>query len=212
MKSIIKIFDSHTEEYEAWYERYPEVFQSEVAAIRAQMQELPEDIYGIEIGLGSGRFAKALGIKEGVEPSEGMRQLALERGIEVMDAKAEKLPYRDLHFDFVLFVTICFLADFKEAMKEAKRVLKPGGSVIVSFIDKEGRIGSSYEKRKNQSTFYRDAHFYTVKQVLNILKEAGFKNPVISQTLFGELDEIKEVQVPREGFGEGSFVVVRAKV
>jgi ubiquinone/menaquinone biosynthesis C-methylase UbiE len=212
MKSITKIFDSHTEEYEAWFERYPEVFQSEVAAIRAQMHELPEEIHGIEIGLGTGRFAQSLGIKEGVEPSEGMRQIALERRIEVMDAQAEKLPYRDLHFDFVLFVTICFLSDFHEAMKEAKRVLKPGGSVIVSFIDKEGWIGKFYEKRKNQSTFYRHAHFYTVKQVLDILKETGFKHPLISQTLFGELDQIKEVQVPREGFGEGSFVVIRAKV
>ena len=43
-----------------------------------------------------------------------------------------------------------------------------------------------------------------------MLKEAGFKNLVFNQTLFGELDEISQVQLPKSGFGEGSFVVVKA--
>ena len=43
-----------------------------------------------------------------------------------------------------------------------------------------------------------------------LLKDVGFKNLEYNQTLFGDLDEIKEVQMPKEGFGEGSFVVVKA--
>ncbi|MBC6368479.1 class I SAM-dependent methyltransferase [Algoriphagus sp. AK58] len=204
-------FDLHTDEYEAWFENYPDVFQSEVEAIRSQMQELPENLQGIEVGLGTGRFALELGIKEGIEPSENMRNLALERGIEVMDAWAENLPYKDLHFDFVLFVTICYLEDVPRAMKEAYRVLKSGGSVIVAFIDKNGIVGKQYEAKRSRSTFYRQAHFYGVEEVLAILKNAGFKLPVITQTIFGDLDQIKEVQIARPGYGEGSFVVIRAK-
>jgi len=42
------------------------------------------------------------------------------------------------------------------------------------------------------------------------LKEAGFKDFEYNQTLFGELDEIKEVQLPKQSYGQGSFVVVKA--
>jgi hypothetical protein len=42
------------------------------------------------------------------------------------------------------------------------------------------------------------------------LKEAGFKEFEYNQTLFGGLDEIKEVQLPKQGYGQGSFVVVKA--
>lgn len=39
---------------------------------------------------------------------------------------------------------------------------------------------------------------------------AGFKDFEYNQTLFGELDEIKEVQLPKQSYGQGSFVVVKA--
>lgn len=61
-----------------------------------------------------------------------------------------------------------------------------------------------------RSTFFRYANFYSVIQVIKSLKEAGFKDPEYNQTLFGNLEEIKEIQLPKEGFGEGSFVVIKA--
>ena len=206
----IKIFNENVEAYEAWYEKYPEVYLSEVAAIKEQMLKLPENIKGIEVGLGTGRFAKVLGIKEGIEPASEMAELALKRGIEVINGTAENLPIKDLYYDFVLFVTICHLNNVKRAFKEAYRILKPKGSVIVGFIDKDQKIGKTYEENKMRSTFFRYANFYSVPYVTKLLKEAGFKDFEYNQTLFGELDEIKEVQLPKQGFGKGSFVVVKA--
>ena len=66
------IFNTHTADYEAWYNKYPQVYLSEFEAIKEQFQKLPENIKGVEIGLGTGRFSQLLGIKEGVEPSEEM--------------------------------------------------------------------------------------------------------------------------------------------
>lgn len=206
----IEPFETHIEEYEAWFEKYPEVYQSELLAIKYQFEQLPENIRGIEVGLGSGRFAEPLGIREGVEPAENMRLLAIKRGIEVMNAPAENLPYKDLHFDFVLFVTICHLDNVSLAFKEANRVLKRSGSIIVGFIDRDGKIGRAYEQKKATSTFYRQANFYSVDEVNVLLKEAGFKNPIYVQTLFDELENINQVEEVKEGYGEGSFVVVRA--
>jgi hypothetical protein len=46
---------------------------------------LPEGGTGIEIGVGTGRFAAPLGIKVGVEPARAMGEIARrERGIEVV--------------------------------------------------------------------------------------------------------------------------------
>ena len=155
-------------------------------------------------------LGSALGIKEGVEPSDNMRAIARQRGLEVMNDPAEHLPYKDRHFDFVLFVTVCHLENVQLALKEAYRVLKLGGSVIIGFIDRNGAVGQAYEARRDSSVFYRDARFCSVREVEASLAEAGFQHPVYVQTLFRNLDEIDELEEVREGYGEGSFVVVRA--
>lgn len=205
-----EIFDKNVEVYEKWYEEYPAVYLSEIGAIREQLQKLPENIRGIEVGLGTGRFALPLGIKEGVEPSEAMAKKAIGRGIEVIDGVAERLPYGDLQFDFVLFVTICHLNNIKYALAEAHRVLKHKGCVLIGFLDKDQSVAKQYIEKRHRSTFFAKANFYTVDRIERLLKECGFKDLEFNQTLFGDLDAIKEVQLPKQGFGEGSFVVVKA--
>lgn len=204
------VFENNIADYEQWYEDHKAVFESEVKALQAQFAKLPEDLHGIEVGLGTGRFSAALGIKEGIEPAEGMAEKAIQRGIEVMSGTAEKLPYADMHFDFVLYVTICYLDQLKLALKEAHRVLKRNGSVIIGFLDKEQPVAQNYQEKRHRSTFYKGATFYSVNRVETLLREVGFGDLEINQTLFGELDEIEAVQLPKEGYGEGSFVVVKA--
>ena len=205
-----EIFDQNVAEYEKWYEDYPKVYQSELAAIREHFTKLPENIRGIEVGLGTGRFAFPLGIKEGVEPASGMAEKAIERGIEVIKGLAERLPYGDLQFDFVLFVTICHLDSLKNALAETHRVLKHKGTVLIGFLDKEGSVAKQYLEKRHRSTFFAKANFFSVDRVQALLKQAGFKDLEFNQTIFGDLEEIDEVQIPQPGFGEGSFVVVKA--
>ena len=204
------IFNSHVEEYEAWYEKHNDAYLSEVDAIKEQFLKLPENLQGIEVGLGTGRFAEPLGIKEGIEPAMEMAKIAMDRDIEIMKGVAEHLPYAALQFDFVLFVTICHLDNAKEAFAEAYRVLKNGGSIIVGFLDKDQSIAKQYENKRGRSTFFKHAIFYGVDRVENLLQEAGFRNFEYNQSLFGKLNQIKEVQAPKQGYGEGSFVVVKA--
>ena len=205
-----EVFDKNVEAYEKWYEEYPEIYQSEITAIKEQLQKLPENLRGIEVGLGTGRFALPLGIKEGVEPSEAMSKKAIDRGIEVIDGVAESLPYGDLQFDFVLFVTVCHLANIKHALAEAHRVLKHKGAVIIGFLDKDQSVAKQYLEKRHRSTFFAKATFYSVDRIEKLLKECGFKEKEFNQTLIGALYEIKEVQLPKSGVGKGSFVVVKA--
>ena len=80
----------------------------------------------------------------------------------------------------------------------------------MGFLDKDQSIAKQYEDKRGRSTFFKHAIFYSVDRVENLLKEAGFRNFEYNQSLFGKLDQIKEVQVPKQGYGEGSFVVVKA--
>ncbi len=47
-------------------------------------------------------------------------------------------------------------------------------------------------------------------EVVSCLKKAGFKGFDFTQTIFHDLAEIKGIETVREGYGEGSFVVVKA--
>lgn len=78
-------------------------------------------------------------------------------------------------------------------------------------MDKESLIGREYEKRKDKSVFYRDARFFSAREIMELLERNGFKIDGVVQTLFKKLDEIRDVEPVEEGYGRGSFVVIRAK-
>jgi SAM-dependent methyltransferase len=207
--SLNSPFEQNSEQYDAWFEKHPFAYQSEVEAIRML---LPIPGKGLEIGVGSGLFAAPLGIRIGVEPSTAMGDRARKRGINVFKGVAEALPFPDHEFDTALMVTtVCFLDDLDRAFQEAFRVLKPGGAFIIGFVDRNSPIGKAYEQRKQESLFYKDATFYTVDDLLKHLKQAGFSMFSFSQTLFGPIDAMRQPDRTRTGYGEGSFVVIKAE-
>lgn len=209
MVSLTAPFDRHVARYDAWYERNPHAYSAELAAIRAL---LPHGAKGVEVGVGTGRFAAPLGIGVGVEPSPEMAKVAAERGVQVMAGVAENLPFPEESLDFVLMVNVvCFLDEPAAAFKEAWRVLKNRGSVLVGFIDRESSLGKSYEANKETSLFYRGATFRTPAEILSLLRSAGFSDFVFCQTLFRPLEELDKDEPVLEGHGEGSFVVVRGR-
>jgi len=204
----IEPFERYANKYEDWFERNKFAYESELRAIR---KLLPENGEGLEIGVGTGRFAAPLGIKVGVEPSSKMRKIAQKRGVEVIDGVAEAIPFGDSQFDFVLMVTtLCFLDDIEAGLKERHRVLRCGGSLIIGFIDANSPIGRLYQQQKNDNVFYREATLYSVEEVVAYLKKAGFKDFNFKQTLFRTLTDIRDIEPVKEGYGEGSFVVVKA--
>ena len=208
----IEPFEKHTAEYEAWFERNKYAYLSELQAVK---ELIPNQGIGVEIGVGSGLFAAPLRIKHGVEPSPKMRKLAEKRGIAVMDGVAEKLPYKNKSFDYALMVTtLCFLDDVNAAFEEVHRILKPGGYFITAFVDRESDVGMLYQKNKDESAFYSIANFYSVDDVIEHLTRAGFKELEFRQTIFQSLDKIRQIEQPEEvkkGYGNGSFVAVRAR-
>jgi ubiquinone/menaquinone biosynthesis C-methylase UbiE len=128
-----------------------------------------------------------------------------------LNAVAEKLPYRALQFDFVLMNScVSYFENLSKALKEAYRVLKRTGTLIVGFVDKNSKIGRYYQRKKSESIFYKHATFYSVNKIKKELKKAGFKELQFCQTLFHDLDKIKSTEIPSEGYGRGSFVIIKA--
>ncbi len=203
----IEPFENHTETYEEWFLKNRYTYESEIKAIK---RVLPQG-YGLEVGVGTGRFAIPLGITVGVEPSKKMADIARKRGIEVIEGTAESLPFNDEEFDFLLMVTtVCFIDDLKKAFSEAYRVLKKKGALIIGFVDRETPLGKMYEAHKEENSFYRYATFYTVTELLSLLINTGFKDFRFVQTLFSPLDKVEKPEPVKEGYGEGAFVVIRA--
>ena len=202
-------FDQFASEYDQWFEDHDTEYQLELRAIR---KFLPGGGDGIEIGAGTGRFTRPLGISLGVEPSAAMRSIALDRGVNVVAGKAESIPIKDCSYDFVLMVTtICFLQTPEIALQEAYRILGTDGLIIVGMIDKNSHLGERYEAEKGKSRFYQNASFHPVDGIMASLGKTGFTNiECIQVTLPGDTNE-GDQPVIKQGYGEGSFVVLRAR-
>lgn len=198
-------FQQYSQKYDDWFLQNELTYASEVQAVKGF---IPEGLKGVEIGVGTGRFALPLGISVGVEPADSMAELARVKGIEVKKGTAECLPLADDTFDYTLMVTaICFFDDVGKSFREAHRVLKSNGFLIVAMIDRESKLGQFYQTHKQDDEFYRNATFYSVPEVEALLTQAGFSGFSHQQTVFSTENISHAV---KEGYGVGGFVVIKA--
>ncbi len=209
MDPVIDTYNRHARQYDRWFDAYPSLFRSELAAVRQMMPAGKQ--FGLEIGVGTGRFARELGIDRGLEPSPEMARMAEKRGIPTTIGMAEEIPFPDNHFDYAAMITVdCFLKDIPQALREIRRVLVPGGTLIVGMIDKNSEIGRYYEKIKDQNPFYRLARFHSPEEISRQMKREGFGGFTFCQTLFHLNTDVEEL--PQPGADMGGFVVIRASV
>lgn len=206
--TIAAPFEILVKEYDQWFQEHQFAYESELEAIK---RFLPHTGFGIELGVNTGRFAAPLGIKKGVEYYHEMKAIAESRGIEVFESSQDDFPFNKEEFDYALIVDIAYLENPTITFEQAHKIIKPGGKLIVGFIEKNSPIGVIYQTEKQDSPFYKMAKFYTVSEVNEMLNRVGFKHFEYMQTLFGKsLDEIKSKQIPKENYGNGSFVIIKA--
>ncbi len=202
-------FSRYHQRYDQWFESHWTAYASELLAVHGL---LPRNGRGLEIGVGTGRFAGPLGIQFGVDPVPEMLCYARTRGAQVVCAAAEAIPFADGVFDYVLIVTtICFLENPRAMLHEAVRVLRLRGKVVIGFIDRRSPLGNQYVAHRSESPFYREARFYSALEVRTLLQEAGFSDLTWVQTLFTPLSQMKSVEPVSTGTGRGAFLVVRAR-
>lgn len=166
-------FAQNWESYDQWYERHRKEYADQLEFLRSVIPEGK----GIEIGVGTGRFASELGIEYGVDIVEEMVEASKGRGIKAVVADAVNLPFNENSFDYSFsIVTMCFLKEPERVLLESRRVAR---TVITVILDRN----SEYVQQimRNPDGFYAFATFYSEDDIVRMYRKLGFKSISVSR-------------------------------
>jgi SAM-dependent methyltransferase len=95
----------------------------------------------LDVGCGEGRFCrwlKSVGVAAtGIDPTPQLIETARQRDPsgDYRPGRAEQLEFDDARFDLVVsYVTLVDIPDFRTAIREMARVLRPGGSLLIANL------------------------------------------------------------------------------
>jgi ubiquinone/menaquinone biosynthesis C-methylase UbiE len=108
----------------------------------------------LDLGCGTGRNLPLLGSgvrAVGLDPCHASLLKARRRtpGVPLVRARAEALPFRGGAFDTVVSgLVFCSVSDVPGGLREARRVLKPGGALrMLEHVRARGRVASWLQDR-----------------------------------------------------------------
>lgn len=210
--TVAAAFNARAEQYDQWFDEHAALYRAELTAVAELLAPVQAAAgtgsEGLEIGVGTGRFAAPLGISRGLEPAPRMAQLARARGIDVVPGVAEDLPFDTGRFAYTAFLTsLCFVNDPARALREARRVTVGGGAVLVAYLNRAGPADQELAARQAEDPYYSHAHLMTTRELEALLRGAGFTPEDSRQVLVGP----DGAPVVRPGAGEGLFCVLRAR-
>lgn len=211
--STVEVFERLARRYDAWYEgpAGSVLFTSELACLRPLLR--PCSRPWLEIGVGSGRFASALGVETGVDPAGTPLRSARSRGIHVAQGVGERLPVRSGAVGAALIVvTVCFADDPGALLAEARRVLRPGGAVILGLVFADSDWGRFYQREAAAGhPFYAAARFLTRTRTAALLHGAGLRCEAARSTLYQPPTDHPVNEPARDGDApDAGFVAWRA--
>ncbi|MBS1723852.1 MAG: class I SAM-dependent methyltransferase [Armatimonadetes bacterium] len=130
---------------EAWTRRVDEGDANRDLLLDPVMLGLLGDVTGsriLDLGCGEGRFCRMLterhAVPVGIDPTPELIAEAAARDPNgrYLLGEAEQLEFEDGCFDTVVsYLTLCDIADYKAAISECFRVLKPGGRLLLANIN-----------------------------------------------------------------------------
>ncbi len=195
----INTFEEYAERYDAWYEEEGKIlYENEVKCVKNLIHECEGK--ALEVVVGTGRFANLSKNVVGVDISFQPLKIAKKLEITVIQANAEELPFKNEVFSCaMMIVTICFLENPLKALKEAYRVLKNSGKLIIGAVFVDSLWGRFYEEKKRYGhPFYSFAKFYDFQEFKKITNKAGFKIKRIFGTLKFSTPERHQYEEPIE--------------
>jgi len=172
-----RAFNAHVDDYDAWFDSEPgaAIFRMEVECVQPLLSSYQRPY--LEVGVGTGRFAQALGIEYGVDPASALLKKARARGIRVKRAFGEKLPYPDGVFGGVLIaLALCFVNNPSSVLQEASRVLTDKGGLVLGLILRDSPWAEFYTAAARAGhPIYSKAWFLYKNEVDKLLEQCGFE-------------------------------------
>jgi arsenite methyltransferase len=143
----------------------------------------------LDIGSGPGFLANEMveevgpeGAVHGVDPSESMLAIARRRETAVQYAlgDAVSLPYKDDTFDAAIATQVYeYVPDMPAALTEARRVLRPGGRLLILDTDWDAVVWHSSDRDRMMRVLEKwNGHLadpYLPRRLPKLLRDAGFK-------------------------------------
>jgi len=226
-------FDQYAAKYDAWFLKNKNVLYSELKVVAHFLNDAGE---ALSVGCGSGLFEMLLQkefnimIKNGIEPSKGMAEIAGKRGMTVKMETVEEADLGDNQYDTILFNgTASYINDLQKAFNKAYKALRKKGKIVVVDIPKESSYAMLYNLAKVLNTwshpllegiqppdpypieFVKIARWRTTAEKVNILKSAGFTGFAFAQTLTRHPIYTNDaVEEPAEGHDRGDYVAICA--
>ena len=204
------VFHERAKEYDSWFDDSL-LFDIETAAIRAL--PVPAGTPALEIGVGPGRFAEALGSGFGIDPAAAPLHIAAKRGIAVCQAIGESLPFCSISCARIsIFFTLCFVHNPVQVLAEIHRVLQDNGHLILGFVPATGKWGVNLQQKKESGhPFYEHARFFSIEEVTARLADQGFTLQSAVSTLYQKPGKVTQLEAPQDGMDEkAGFVVLLA--
>ncbi len=207
------IFELYAKAYDEWYEKNAVIYQCEIKAINS----LRLEGIGLDIGVGSARLSPKsernfVTPLIGIDISKRMLLISKKRLVEPLQADAHTLPFKDQSFDYVFMsVTFCFLEKPELTLKEAYRILKPNGLIVICIVPKDSTWGQFYEEKgKEGHRFYKHAKFYTTEEVTRLLTDQKFRILEYRATLSYSPKDTPKLEEPINKPENMGFVCIKA--
>lgn len=176
-------FDAHAHDYDAWYDT--ELGRYVDGVEKGLVEELAHPVAGesaLDIGCGTGNHSIWLAEKglvvTGLDESPAMLEVAAGKtagsdlAVDWVLGDASAMPFEDGRFDLVVAVAaVEFVDDRAAVMREAWRVLRPGGRLVLGLLTRDSPWGELYlqEAHDRPGSVFAKAHFFTEDELPGLL-------------------------------------------
>jgi hypothetical protein len=150
-----------------------------------------------------GKLAQARRISREMDIHRDSLRASGEKGMNLASEKEEAIPLSAGKIgSLFILMSPCPSRCLKRLLKEAHRVLKREGRILIGFIPRSSSWGKFYftQKKWGPSLYHRRLRPHSLKEMEHRVMQAGFSLQGISSTLFQQPGKLKVVENPMVGY------------